>query len=124
MLRGISGAQVACNVLDVINAQPDEALATQVDLVQSRLQSLMDLGLTDKAVTDMLSRMPTLLGYQSEQLQAMQEYLGGHGGLSRVDVASLLEKDPGILSYSVAGVLSALHRALLCMCRQRSPACV
>ena len=75
-----------------------------MDVVQSRLQGLLDLGLTDKAVTDMLSRMPTLLGYQSEQLQAMQEHLGGHGGLSRIDVATLLQHEPRILSYSVAGV--------------------
>ena len=72
----------------------------------------------------MLSRMPTLLSYQSEQLQAVQEYLGGHGRLSRVDVASLLQHEPRILSYSVAGVLSDLQHALLCMCRQRLPASV
>ena len=79
---------------------------------------------TEKAVTDMLSRMPTLLDYQTEQLQAMQDYLGGHGGLSRVDVASLLQHEPRILSYSLAGVLSDLHHALLCMCRQHLPASV
>ena len=71
----------------------------------------------------MLSRMPTLLGYEREQLQAVQEYLGGHGRLSRVDVASLLQHEPRILSYSVAGVLSD-HHALLCMYRQRLPASV
>ena len=93
-------------------------LATQVDIVESRLQGLLDLGLSDKAVADMLSGIPTLLGYQSKQLQAMREYLGGLAGLSEADMASLLQKEPRILSYSVAGVLGDLHYALLCMCPQ------
>ena len=91
-------------------------------MVESRLQGLLDLGLTEEAVADMLSRMPTLLGYQSKQLQAMREYLGGLAGLSRADVASLLQKEPRILSYSVAGVLVDLIYALLCMCPQGMPA--
>ena len=86
-----------------------------MDVVQSRLQGLLDLGLTEKAVTDMLSRMPTLLGYQSEQLQAMQECLGGLAGLSRLDVASLLQKVPRVLSYNWAGVLAVLLHFMLCM---------
>ena len=73
-------------------------------MVESRLQGL--LGLTDKAVTDMLSQMPALLGYQSEQLQAMREGLGGLAGLSGADVASLLQKEPRILGYSWPGVPS------------------
>ena len=92
--------------------------ATQADMIERRLQGLLDLGLTEEAVADMLSRMPTLLGYQSKQLQAMREYLGGLAGLSRADVASLLQKEPRILSYSVAGVLVDLIYALLCMCLQ------
>ena len=90
-------------------------------MVESRLQGLLDLGLTEEAVADMLSRMPTLLGYQSKHLQATQEYLGGHAGFSRADVALLLQKQPRILSYSVAGVLGDLHLALLCMCPQCLP---
>ena len=93
--------------------------ATQADMVERRLQGLMDLGLTEAAVAGMLSRMPTLLGYQSKQLQAMREYLGGLAGLSRADVASLLQKEPRILSYSVAGVLGDLIYALLCMCPRK-----
>ena len=93
-------------------------LALQVEIVESRLQGLLDLGLSDKAVVDMLSRMPTLLGYQSKQLQAMREYLGGLAGFSNADVASLLQKEPRILSYSVAGVLGDLLCVLLCMCPQ------
>ena len=91
-------------------------------MVESRLQGLLDLGLTEEAVADMLSRMPTLLGYQSKHLQAMREYLGGLAGLSRADMASLLQKQPRILSYCVAGVLGDLHLALLCMCPQCLPA--
>ena len=91
-------------------------------MVESRLQGLSDLGLTDRAVADMLSRMPALLGYQSKQLQAMREDLGGLAGLSRADMASLLRKEPRILSYSVAGVLGDLLHALLCMCPQQLPA--
>ncbi|CAK0782084.1 hypothetical protein CVIRNUC_005550 [Coccomyxa viridis] len=53
----------------------------------------------------MLSRSPSLLGYQSKQLQAMQEDLGGLAGLSRENVASLLRKEPRILSYSCAGTV-------------------
>ena len=64
----------------------------------------------------MLSRMPTLLGYQSEQLQAMREHLGGLAGLSRADVASLLQKVPRVLSYSWAGVFGGPLHALLRMC--------
>ena len=64
------------------------------------------LGLAEEAVADMLLRVPTLLGYQSKQLRAMREYLGGLAGLSGADVASLLQKEPRILSYSVAGVLT------------------
>ena len=90
------------------------ALAAQVGMVESRLQGLSDLGLTDEAVADMLSQSPTLLGYHSKQLQAMREALGGHVGLSRTDVASLLQKEPRILSYSVAGVLGDLFYTLLC----------
>ena len=97
-------------------------LAIQVDVVESRLQGLSDLGLTDEAVADMLPRLPTLLGYQSKQLQAMREDLGGLAGLSRADVASLLQKEPRILSYSVAGVLGDLFYTLLCMCPQQMPA--
>ena len=70
----------------------------------------------------MLSRMPTLLGYQSKQLRAMQEYLVDLAGLSSADVASLLQKEPLILSYSVAGVLMTCADALLCMCLQCLPA--
>ena len=97
-------------------------LAIQVDVVESRLQGLSDLDLTNEAVADMLSRSPSLLGYQSKQLQAMQEDLGGLAGLSRADVASLLRKEPRILSYSVAGVLGDLFYTLLCMCPQQLPA--
>ena len=70
----------------------------------------------------MLSRSPTLLGYQSKQLQAMQEVLGGFAGLSRADVASLLRKEPRILSYTVAGVLGDSFYALLWMRPQQLPA--
>ena len=96
--------------------------AIQVDVVESRLQGLSDLGLTDEAVADMLSRSPTLLRYQSMQLQAMREDLGGLAGLSRADVASLLQKEPRILSYSVAGVLGNFFYAVPCMCPQQLPA--
>ena len=77
----------------------------------------------------MLSRSPSLLGYQSKQLQAMQEDLGGLAGLSRANVASLLRKEPRILSYSCAGVLGDFCCALLCICPQRpsaetSPSCL
>ena len=78
-------------------------------MVESRLQGFLDL--TDKAVTDMLSQLPALLGYQSEQLQAMREGLGGLAGLPGADVASLLQKEPRILGYSWPGVPS----------RRRSP---
>ena len=91
-------------------------LATQVHVVESRLQGL--LRLSDRAIVDMLSRRPTLLGYQSKQLQAMREYLGGRAGLSDADIASLLQKEPRILSHSLAGVLGDFHYALLCMCPQ------
>lgn len=91
-------------------------LPTPVDIVDSRLQGLLDLGLSEEAVADLLSRVPTLLGYQSKQLQAVRECLGGPAGLSDADVASLLQKEPRILSSSVAGVLGDWHDAVLCMC--------
>ena len=94
-------------------------LPTQVDIVDSRLQGLLDLCLTDAAVADMLSRVPTLLGYQSKQLQAILEYLGGRAGLSDAVMASSLQREPRILSYSVAGVLDDPHHAVLCMCPRR-----
>ena len=97
-------------------------LGTQVDMVESRLQGLSDLGLTAEAVADMLLRSPTLLGYQSAQLQAMREDLGGLPGLSCADVASLLQKEPRILSYSCAGMIGDFSYALPCMCPQQLPA--
>lgn len=87
--------------------------ALQVALIERRLQALQDLGLCAEAIAGMLSRMPSLLGYQSRHLQAMGEYLTGLGGLTKADVALLLQKEPRILSYSFEG--APLPAALLDM---------
>ena len=113
---------VFAGTLCVITCSVRLSLATQVDTVESRLQGLSDLGLTDRAIADMLSRMPALLRYQSKQLQAMRGHLEGLAGLSHANVASLLRKEPRILSYSVAGVLGDFFYALLWMCPQQLPA--
>ena len=51
-------------------------------MVNNRIQTLLDLGLSREAVVDILTRLPRLLGYQSKQLQAMGAYLTGLCGIS------------------------------------------
>ena len=73
-------------------------------MINNRVQSLLDLGLSTEAVVDILSRLPRLLGYQSSQLQAMGGYLTGLSGLSKAELAIILQREPRLLTYSVGGM--------------------
>ena len=75
----------------------------QGSMIERRLQALKRLGLSAEAIVSMLSRVPSLLGYQSKGFNAIGEYLTGLGGLSKADVAALVQKDPRVLTYSITG---------------------
>lgn len=75
----------------------------QGSMIERRLQALKGLGFSAEAIVSMLSRVPSLLGYQSKGFNAIGEYLTGLGGLSKADVAALVQKDPRVLTYSITG---------------------
>ena len=75
----------------------------QGPMIKRRLQALKGLGFSAEAIVSMLSRVPSLLGYQSKGFNAIGEYLTGLGGLSKADVDALVQKDPRVLTYSITG---------------------
>ncbi|KAK9820573.1 hypothetical protein WJX72_011781 [[Myrmecia] bisecta] len=78
--------------------------APEVASIRERVQFLRQLGLSWAGVGSALERVPFLLGFSTDQMARVTMFLAGLG-LSREDIAYVVDIEPRILGFSVKGSL-------------------
>ncbi|BDA42652.1 Transcription termination factor MTERF4, chloroplastic [Coccomyxa sp. Obi] len=74
-------------------------------LVEKRLALVLQLGLSKENAILMLTRVPSILGHQSQQMLHIADYIASLGSFSTEDVAVLLQREPRILGYNLIGAV-------------------
>lgn len=82
--------------------------------MEKRLALLIRLCLSKENAVAILTRAPSILAYQSQQMLHIADYIASLGSFSIEDVAVLLQREPRILGYSLTGTsapASSKHEA-------------